>query len=260
MEAMVATHAAATAHAAGETATAAARLTSTAERATATVQALETARAVATAARQTQEARDRLVTSTAETQARATGAAQAAAATAVAATRSALATAQAQANAAATAQAATAQARCRTDPDRLFAGAWNTAEVKSRIGCPAGAASVTQAALGPFERGVMIWRSDLRTIYAIFGDGGWRSYRDTWQEGDATYSCPNLAPSTSPPTPVRGFGRVWCQQAEVRNRLGSITQVEWGENMTAQAFERGIMITTSRGLYVLFNDGGWLSG
>jgi hypothetical protein len=137
-----------------------------------------------------------------------------------------------------------------------FAGAW-TDQVRERIGCPLGPASVTDAAFEPFERGRMIWRKDARLHYAIADDGGWRSYADIWVEGLPDFSCPDVAPSASPPTPLRGFGQIWCQNADVRERLGNATDREWAERMAVQAFERGAMIQTGQGTFVLFADGSW---
>jgi hypothetical protein len=31
-------------------------------------------------------------------------------------------------------------------------------------------------------------------------------FDDTWDESQPAYSCPDLAPSQTPPTPQRGFG------------------------------------------------------
>lgn len=137
-----------------------------------------------------------------------------------------------------------------------FADAW-TDQVQARIGCTRGPASVTDAAYEPFQRGAMIWRKDVLRHYVIADDGGWRSYADVWVEGLPDFSCPDIAPQVSPPTPVRGFGQVWCQNPDVRQRVGDAVEREWAERMTVQAFERGTMIRTNRGIYVLYDDGGW---
>jgi len=145
---------------------------------------------------------------------------------------------------------------CDRSADRPFSAIWS-GDIKTRIGCPLNSASTTDAALESFERGIMMWRKDASKHYVVANDGGWRVYQDKFQEGDPQYFCPQLAPSESPPTPVRGFGRVWCENADVRQRLGNATDIERAEGMTTQAFDRGLMIDTSRGVYVLFGDGGW---
>ena len=145
---------------------------------------------------------------------------------------------------------------CNRNADSPFTAVWN-GDIKERIGCPLHSTSATDAAIEPFERGVMIWRKDASRHYVVANDGGWRDYPDTFREGDPQYSCTHLVRSESPPTPVRGFGRVWCENADVRQRLGDAVQAEWAERMTTQAFVRGLMIKTSRGTYVLFHDGGW---
>ena len=151
---------------------------------------------------------------------------------------------------------ATPQSVCQRAPAGEFASIWAPG-VKERIGCPVAPSSVTDAAYEPFERGAMIWRKDVRQHYTIFDSGGWQSFPDVWVEGLPDYSCPNSAPSQSPPTPLRGFGQIWCREAGVRQRIGNALAPEWAEQMVTQGFERGLMIQTSRGIYVLSQDGSW---
>lgn len=132
--------------------------------------------------------------------------------------------------------------------------AWSAAE----LGCPItpGAAAV-QTAYAPFEGGQMLWRGDTDQIYVAFNDGRWASYRNTWREGDPEYSC---GEASSPPTPVRGFGRVWCEQPGVRQALGAITAAEIGDNGSAvQDFVNGsILVAPFGGLFVFEGeDGTW---
>jgi len=145
---------------------------------------------------------------------------------------------------------------CNRSADDPFAAVWNGG-AKERIGCPLHPASVTDAAIEPFERGVMIWRKDVSRHYVVVNGGSWKDYPDTFREGDPQYSCPQLAPSQSPSTPVRGFGRVWCEHADVRQKLGNAVAAEWGERMSTQTFEHGLMIQTSRGIFVLFAGSDW---
>jgi len=111
-----------------------------------------------------------------------------------------------------------------------------------------------------FERGHMIWREDTRHIYAVYDDGTWQGFIDLWQEGDPEYSCPDIAPSDSPPTPKRGFGSIWCLNPSVKDKLGWAQRREKGGSRSVQDFERGVMIDTGfSGTVILHDDGKWRS-
>jgi serine/threonine protein kinase len=137
-----------------------------------------------------------------------------------------------------------------------FAGIWAT--VQNRIGCASGGATTTGAAQEVFQRGWMYWREDNDKIYAIYRSGNWGRYNDIWQEGDPDFSCPDAnTPDGSPPTPARGFGKIWCTYPEVRSGLGNATNGEQGFNVTVQKFDQGIMLRSDLGTWILYNDGTW---
>ena len=137
-----------------------------------------------------------------------------------------------------------------------FAGMW--AELQNRLGCATGSLGVTDAADEPFQGGWMYWRKDAATMYAIYRGGIWESHADRWREGDPEFSCPDAdTPSESPPTPKRGFGRVWCSVPSVRQGLGAATEGERGLQVTVQSFERGLIMLTDRGTWILYADGTW---
>ncbi len=134
-----------------------------------------------------------------------------------------------------------------------FAGLWSS--VQETLGCAVNQAQGTWMAEEFFERGVMYWRQDNDRHYALFNGDGWGTYANTWREGDPVYSC---GPESSPPTPLRGFGRVWCDHASVRNGLGNATTAERGFNGTVQDFENGLILRTDDGTtYVLYSGNGW---
>lgn len=87
-----------------------------------------------------------------------------------------------------------------------------------------------------FERGRMIWFRDTRRVAVLIGDevdpttGEWLCFEDTFQEGD-----PELLPTLQPPDgtttqsqfqdasiqqPIRGFGKIWRENDNVRDGLG----------------------------------------
>jgi hypothetical protein len=103
--------------------------------------------------------------------------------------------------------------------------------------CPAGPATVTQAAAQGFERGQMIWLSGQGRIYVLFNDGkkpAWESFADDFKDG-----MPDRDGSLNPPSglsqPIRGFGLVWRTQSKVRDRLGWATGAEQPYESTLQS-------------------------
>ncbi len=88
--------------------------------------------------------------------------------------------------------------------------------------CPATAALYSAAAEQQFEQGTMIWIAGEDRIYVLFGDGqqyAWQAYTDEWSQGEPENDA-NLAPPSGLYQPVRGFGQVWREQPEVKDRLG----------------------------------------
>lgn len=89
--------------------------------------------------------------------------------------------------------------------------------------CPQDAVLVSPGAEQAFEHGWMIWVGEEDRIYVLYNDETfspkWEAFQDEWNEGD-----PIDDPSITPPQgfyqPVRGFGLVWREQPNVRDRLG----------------------------------------
>jgi hypothetical protein len=94
-----------------------------------------------------------------------------------------------------------------------------------------------------FENGWMFWREDRREIYVVYRSE-WSNYLDTWQEGqEDEYSCPETgASSQTPPTPKRGFGKVWCDELGGPNApIGWALEDETGYTMQIRDFGNGDM-------------------
>lgn len=158
----------------------------------------------------------------------------------------------AQATLTATAQPSPTPCQLAIQPD--LASAWNVEE----LGCPiTPGESIVATAYAPFEGGQMLWRGDNGTIYVLTHDGRWTSYPNEWQTGDPEFTC---GEENSPPTPVRGFGRVWCDHLDVRDTLGAVTAAEIGDSASVvQDFINGsILIAPFGGVFVLVGeDGVW---
>jgi hypothetical protein len=106
-----------------------------------------------------------------------------------------------------------------------------------------------------FDYGRMFWRNDTDRHYVVYAYGAWQSYRNTWFEGDPTFTCGG---PDSPPTPVRGFGKLWCTDSTVRNAIGNATTGEWPETNTIQEFQGGWMMRTEGGdVFAFFLSGSW---
>jgi hypothetical protein len=140
-------------------------------------------------------------------------------------------------------------------PATRFAAAWQADPERSQaVGWAlepeaASVAVVTQ----PFERGVMIWRSDTEQIYALWNRDGvqqWRAFTDTFQEGEPERD-PALAAPSGFRQPERGFGKIWRQNPELREALGWGLLREAQDEAQIQAFERGLMISRGAQVYVI---------
>jgi hypothetical protein len=106
------------------------------------------------------------------------------------------------------------------------------------------------AALQLFENGAMIWRSDTDSIYALYTDGSWESFEDTFEEGQPE-SDPAIVAPPSRWQPIRGFGKVWREHPEVRASLGWAIDKEFGLTAPMHRFEHGYMISFGGIAYAL---------
>lgn len=139
------------------------------------------------------------------------------------------------------------------------------ATLMQQLGCPLGSPPVTASlasAVQGYERGTMIWVAGTPgTIYALFNTTTYQQFSDTYTEGVDPASG-----GESPPAgllePVRGFGKVWRTNPNVRNGLGWATNAEVGGQSTVQQFERGWMIALpQRGeILILMSDPSGTSG
>jgi hypothetical protein len=93
----------------------------------------------------------------------------------------------------------------------------------ANYGCPE-AAITSSAAEQHFEHGTMIWIKEWDRIYVLYEDVPFTQDRASTFTNEWDESQPDHDPSLVPPDglyqPVRGFGLVWRQYPEVRERLG----------------------------------------
>jgi hypothetical protein len=96
-----------------------------------------------------------------------------------------------------------------------------------------------------------------KTIYVLFDDASVQRFDDTYVDGS-----PEPTPSELPPVgflaPLRGFGKVWNENPQLRARIGWAAQAEqvFSNSVVAQ-FDRGIAFTEGPGgVYVVYDEKG----
>lgn len=90
------------------------------------------------------------------------------------------------------------------------------------------------AAYQSFENGFMLWRDDVDWIVVGFDDGTYRVYDDQW----TGQSYPVDTAPAGLITPERGFGYLWVNNPEARNRLGWADADEISFTMKTQQLDK----------------------
>ncbi|MDQ2807563.1 MAG: hypothetical protein M3Z04_11735, partial [Chloroflexota bacterium] len=131
--------------------------------------------------------------------------------------------------------------------------------LRNALGCPTTSETrITQAASQPFEHGALFWNGDARLIYLLDGSTtAWLRYTDTWNDGDPNGGAETPAPGFY--EPIRGFGKIWREQPDVRTRLGWGTAPESALTTAAtQPFDHGLIIRPDNlTVRVLYSNGTW---
>jgi hypothetical protein len=146
----------------------------------------------------------------------------------------------------------TGGAGCANVPQGVFGAIYQSdPNLPAALGCAlANNASSVGSAYQPFQNGLMIWVSSLgaqpqTAIYALYNNGTYQRFSDTFQEGVDPASG-----GASPPAgllePVRGFGKVWREQASARDALGWATSGESGGTAQILMFERGEIVSVAQ--------------
>ena len=104
--------------------------------------------------------------------------------------------------------------------------------------CPGRAALDADASYQPFENGFMLWhrlRNGEYQIVAFSDDGSYSGpFEDRWDGEDIDFA---ESPPAGLEQPTMGFGRVWVDQSEVRERLGWASAFENAYQATAQQLD-----------------------
>ncbi|MBK9713968.1 MAG: hypothetical protein IPO81_22095 [Kouleothrix sp.] len=144
----------------------------------------------------------------------------------------------------------------------LAATAW---AYRDTLGCAYPYARVEQIAYEPFERGAMLWVPGIGSrlgngIVVITRDPAtgattWRTFNDTWRPEE-----PERGGETPPAglyEPIRGFGKLWREQPDVRSALGWATAPELAEQGVFYSFQGGLMVLRQSvdRVHLLFGEG-----
>jgi len=140
---------------------------------------------------------------------------------------------------------------CAIAPGPSFARLWD----RNVLGCPTSDEFGLTTAYEAFEHGWMLWREDNNRHYAFFGDGTHIYYWYPSAE-PPNFACPE---AEALGRPRRGFSRVWCENPDVRAKIGNAVQDEIGDDRPVQEFENGFMIyIKERGAIAsVYNSGIW---
>ena len=136
---------------------------------------------------------------------------------------------------------------CSALPDGGFGDIYQAnPELAAEIGCPVGGAVSANNAFQDYERGIMVWVSSVGAsgqpgIYAIYDNGSYQRFNDTWIDGSDPVSV-GLAPPVGLVEPIRGFGKVWRESPGVSDAIGWARSGEGGGSSFVQSFERGEMV------------------
>lgn len=140
-------------------------------------------------------------------------------------------------------------------PQGLFAPNWEkNGALQQAVGwAQTDQAATTMAAIQSFEQGTMFWLGDTKQIVVLSNDNHWQIFTDTFQEGE-----PERDPSLKAPggklQPIRGFGKIWRDQANVRGLLGWATAKEQGTDAQVQRFEHGLLLRIGGLTYALIEE------
>ncbi|HEX8221320.1 MAG TPA: zf-HC2 domain-containing protein [Chloroflexia bacterium] len=154
---------------------------------------------------------------------------------------------------------------CLLEPVRGFGAIWRgDSDVRERLGCPTVPEEpALPAAQQHFQGGYMFWRGDTRVIYVFLQTGRhdqygtWFEFKDTWVEGEPVPTVEGGTPDGGY-VPVRGFGKLWANNPELRQKLGYATEPEASVDAVWQPFEHGRALWTSdRTIRLMYEDGIW---
>lgn len=100
-----------------------------------------------------------------------------------------------------------------------------------------------QVAEQRFQYGRMFWLQPTNQIWVLIEDsttpstGSWKVYNDTFIDGQREFD-PTFEPPDEYLQPVRGFGKLWRENSELRRTIGWAIEAEFG-HVTAYEYRPG---------------------
>jgi hypothetical protein len=134
--------------------------------------------------------------------------------------------------------------------------------LRDGLGCATGAVVTLAGAAQVFESGIMYYLPGApKSIYVLTIDGRFRRFDDTWIDG-VDPSSGGEVPPAGLIEPIRGFGKVWRTNPEVRAALGWAITNELGDHTSVQYFDHGraIYLPVRGETVILLDDLGAQSG
>lgn len=162
---------------------------------------------------------------------------------------------------------------CSATPMWGLGTVWNNESVRSRLGCSQGDQRGVEGEEVYFQHGHMLWRPDENLIYVLFAmdkPGEWGAIIDSFQSGEPDVDLQLVAPTATNGEiyvqPTGRFGKLWCENGWLRERLGWAIKDSTQTNATSvlhftgavQDFERGTLFWNGRLCFVLrIDDMSW---
>lgn len=157
-------------------------------------------------------------------------------------------------------------------PEGGFLTIWQSdPQLQTTLGCPTSghprtepAAWQVETSYQPFQHGAMIWSNkdgwfEQPLVFVLYEDGTYERFQDTFDPGTDPVSGGDTPPDGLV-EPKFGFGKVWREEAGVRDRLGWATAEESAGIGRYQIFDmqhRMVWISQTNQTY-LFLAGGTL--
>lgn len=140
-----------------------------------------------------------------------------------------------------------------------------TAEIESSLGCPTSSGTQARFAVQQFEHGAMYYVDDEKQILVMLDAQTWRGFDDTWSSELPEDTCPSILVQPPSVKPKRGFGKVWCEQEAIREKIGSGESPEIGlYTAPLQHFQHGVVFgppdaeqVRVKKVFVLLQNGMW---
>lgn len=144
----------------------------------------------------------------------------------------------------------------RCSNPQYFLNEW---QLRQELGCPVDALT-SDFTYQIFEGGILTWQKLPKpsTIRVFFNDGTWQSFVDPDPNSSPQPYC-SEAEQTGGLGPIYSFGILWCENDDLRARLGMPRDREQdGKSNNIQHFQSGTILTIGNaGRFILYSDGSW---